>query len=97
MDFNDFDRARALMMASELSNTLTDIDAAARALSAEGGKVGVIGFAGAAGWHCAAPNVLISRQVFHFMARVSTNILISRCTRHFWHISDCQMVTSRLR
>jgi carboxymethylenebutenolidase len=44
VDFNDFDRARALMMASELPNTLLDIDAAAQALSAKGGKVAVIGF-----------------------------------------------------
>jgi carboxymethylenebutenolidase len=44
VDFNDFDRARALMMAAELPNTLIDIDAAVKALSAKGGKVGVIGF-----------------------------------------------------
>ena len=44
VDFNDFDRARALMMASDLSNTLIDIDATARDLSARGDKVGVIGF-----------------------------------------------------
>lgn len=44
IDFDDFDRARALMMASALPNNLLDIDAAVQALTAKGGKVGVIGF-----------------------------------------------------
>ncbi|NIY76461.1 dienelactone hydrolase family protein [Thalassospira sp. HF15] len=44
VDFNDFDRARTLMMASQLPNTLMDIDAAVQALAAKGGKVAVIGF-----------------------------------------------------
>lgn len=44
VDFNDFDRARTLMMASELSATLMDIDTATQALTAKGGKVAVIGF-----------------------------------------------------
>ena len=44
VDFDDFDRARALMMASDLSNNLRDIDAAVQALSAKGSKVAVIGF-----------------------------------------------------
>ena len=44
VDFDDFDRARTLMMESDLSNTLMDIDAAVQALNAKGGKVAVIGF-----------------------------------------------------
>ncbi|KJE36630.1 dienelactone hydrolase [Thalassospira sp. HJ] len=42
--FDDFERARSLMMASDLSNNLKDIGAAIQALAANGGKVAVIGF-----------------------------------------------------
>lgn len=44
VDFDDFERARALMMASDLSDNLCDIDATINALKANGGKVAVIGF-----------------------------------------------------
>ena len=56
--FDEAPRGRDLMMASELDETMADIDAAVRALAANGGKVGVIGFCWGGGLALRAAQVL---------------------------------------
>ena len=56
--FDEAPRGRDLMMASKLDETMADIDAAVRALAANGGKVGVIGFCWGGGLALRAAQVL---------------------------------------
>jgi carboxymethylenebutenolidase len=56
--FDQGPRGRDLMMAADLDQTMTDVDAAVQALAAEGGKVGVIGFCWGGGLALRAAQVL---------------------------------------
>ncbi|MCB1971454.1 MAG: dienelactone hydrolase family protein [Geminicoccaceae bacterium] len=56
--FDEAPRGRDLMMASKLDETMADIDAAVRALAANGGKVGAIGFCWGGGLALRAAQVL---------------------------------------
>lgn len=56
--FSEAPRGRDMMLASDLDQTMLDIDAAVRALKAKGGKVGVIGFCWGGGLAIRAAQVL---------------------------------------
>lgn len=56
--FDQAPRGRDLMLASDLSQVMADIDAAVQALAAKGGKVGVIGFCWGGGLALRAAQVL---------------------------------------
>lgn len=56
--FSEAPRGRDLMLAADLGQTMTDIDAAVQALKAKGGKVAVIGFCWGGGLAIRAAQVL---------------------------------------
>lgn len=56
--FDQGPRGRDLMLAADLEQTMSDIDAAVQALKAQGGKVGVIGFCWGGGLALRAAQVL---------------------------------------
>ena len=56
--FAEAPRGRDLMLATDLDQTLMDVDAAVQALAAKGGKVGVIGFCWGGGLALRAAQVL---------------------------------------
>jgi carboxymethylenebutenolidase len=71
--FAEGPRGRDLMLASDLDQTMLDIDAAVQALAAKGGKVGVIGFCWGGGLALRAAQVLdVAGAVAFYGTRLPT-------------------------